>query len=173
MYTRLYGFLNKRFYEKHFGFQTRCSTVFEFAEIVKKQRFNMSTKRFCVLLDFSKVFNTVNRDLMIENVENFDVRGVLLSLFSSYFQNRQHTLFINAALSDFKVISSCVPRWSILCTLLFILNTNDFLVAKKFTTCICMRMIQLLCTLQKLWMRDTLVLTFFACKSGSLVINYI
>ena len=81
--------MNKRFNEKQFGFRARFSTVLAIAEIVgKKVRFNMSIKPFCFFHNFSKAFDTVYHDLMIEKLENYGVRGVILSWFCSYFFNR-------------------------------------------------------------------------------------
>ena len=65
IYNRLYSFTNnERFNEKQF--RTRCSTVLAFAKIVEKIQFNMSSEPFCIFLDFSKAFNFVNLDFIVE-----------------------------------------------------------------------------------------------------------
>ena len=69
---------------------------------------------------------------MIEKLEINGVRRVMLSWFRSYFLNRQQTLFINGEFSDFKVISSGVPQWSKLGSLLFFIYTNDFYNSSKY-----------------------------------------
>ena len=99
------------------------------------------------------------------------MRVVILSCCRSYFLNRQQTVFINEAFSDFKVINSAVPRRSILGRLLFIIYTNDFFIVENFLINM-FAVDTTLCTLLKLWMTDALVLTSFACKSGSLVVIY-
>ena len=103
--------MNKRFNEKKIGFRTICSSVLAIADIVERLRFNMSTERFCIFLDFSKAFDIVNHDLMIQKLGKYGVRGAILSWFRSYFLNLQQTVFINGAVSDIKVISSGVLQY--------------------------------------------------------------
>ena len=127
MHNRLYSFMNKQLNEKQFGFRARCSTTLAIAETVEKLRLNMSRKQFCIFLDFSKAFDTINHDLMIEKLERYGVRGVVLNWFRSYLLHRQQTVFINGVFSEYKVVNSGVPQGSILGPLLFIIYTNDFL----------------------------------------------
>ena len=120
--------MNKRYSENHFGLQTRCNTVLAIAELVEKQRFIMSNKKLCVFLEFNKAFDTVHDNLMIEKMENYGVREVILSWFGSYFLNQQQTVIINGAFSDSKVISSVVPKGSTSGCLFRIIYTNNFLI---------------------------------------------
>ena len=78
MSTILHSFMNKRYHKKQFGLRARSSTILAIAEIVEILGFNLSTKQFCIFFDFSKAFGTVNHDLMIEKLENYDVRGIIL-----------------------------------------------------------------------------------------------
>ena len=88
----------------------------------------MSTKRFCVFLEFSKTFDTVNYDLMIEKLEHYGVRRVILSWLLEPATDCAHQWGI----SDLKVISSGVPQVTKLGPLLFTMNMNDFFFSCKF-----------------------------------------
>ena len=125
--------MNKRYSEKHFGLQTRCNTVLAIAKLVEKQRFIMSNKNLCVFLDFNKAFDTVHDNLMIEKMENYGVREVILSWFGSYFLNQQQTVIINGAFSDSNVISSVAPKGSTSgCLVCFMYTINLFNSCKYF-----------------------------------------
>ena len=76
----------------------------------------MSIEKFCVFLEFNEKFHTFNHDLTIEKLENYGVRGIIVSWFCSDFLNRQQTVFIKGAFSGFS---------SIIGPLLFIIYTND------------------------------------------------
>ena len=42
-----------------------------------------------ILFDFSKAFDTVDNDILLNQLSHFDIRGVALLWFQSYLSNRQ------------------------------------------------------------------------------------
>ena len=75
---------------------------------------------------------TVNHKILLNKVEYYGARGVLLIWFQSYLHNRQQCVKINQSTSDSKTITCGVPQGSILKPLLFLININDiFLAAPK------------------------------------------
>ena len=66
--------MDQRFNEKQLGFQTRGSKVLAIAKLVDELQFIISTKQFCFFLDFSRAFEIVNHDLIIEKRKNYGLR---------------------------------------------------------------------------------------------------
>ena len=72
------------------GFRNRRSTVDALVNVVEnirleKEKGNNSTT---VFLDLKKAFDNVNQSLLLKKLENFGIRGQVLSWFSSYLKSR-------------------------------------------------------------------------------------
>ena len=83
-----------------------------------------------MFLDFQRVFDTVNHDILISKLNHFGVRGLFLDWFKSYFTNRQQKTLIKGILSDSLTVQYGVPQRSILGPLLFLLYISDLNNAK-------------------------------------------
>ena len=64
----------------------------------------------CIFLDFAKAFDTVNHNILLQELQYYDVRGLPYSGVS-----------IGDSLSDVEYIKCGVPQGSILGPLLFLL----------------------------------------------------
>ena len=79
-----------------------------------------------VCLDFSKAFNSVNHDLILDKLKTYysiDVR--LLKFLKNYLCDREQRVVLDGVRSPAKPVLSEVPRGSILGPILFVLFIND------------------------------------------------
>ena len=70
-------------------------------------------------LDLAKAFDTVNHDILLRKLEQYEIRRGLL-LFKSYLSDRQQKVRIQNQMSEYKYVSCGVPQGTILGPLLFI-----------------------------------------------------
>ena len=74
-----------------FGFRKNSNTsdaIIEFLDYVYSS-LDKKQSTIAVYLDFSKAFDTVNHEILINKLQHNGVRGVMLSWFKSYLSNRK------------------------------------------------------------------------------------
>ena len=77
--------------------------------------------------DISKASDSIDRNLLIQKLENAGIRGPILELMKSYLKDRIQRIFVNNTISDScKVLSVGVLQGSILASLLFLIYVDDF-----------------------------------------------
>ena len=79
-----------------------------------------------IFLDFSKAFDTIDHTILIKKLEYYGIRGVAKKWFISYLSNRRQIVTVNGVKSEENSITCGVPQRSVLGSLLFLINVNDF-----------------------------------------------
>ena len=78
-----------------------------------------------VFFDFSKAFDTINRNIFVRKLSKYGINGLSLVLLSSYLSDRTQAVRIGNILSPFKQINLGISQGSVLAPLLFVMYIND------------------------------------------------
>ena len=135
IYIQLYEYFkqNNLFYDNQYGFRTGHSTEMAALELIDRlyQAMDNGTVPFCIYLDLSKAFDTLNHDILLEKLCYYGIQNTELKLFKSYLSERQQFVDIEGTKSSTLSLSTGVPQGSILGPLLFIIYMNDMSVASS------------------------------------------
>lgn len=110
-----------------YGFRPKRST--ETALLMQKEIIldALESKQLCigVFVDFSKAFDRLNHQTLLQKLELYGIRGIASALLKSYLEHRFQCVAIGKDVSTFQRITTGVPQGSILGPLLFTLYVND------------------------------------------------
>ena len=129
MYNRLIEFINENglVYEFQFGFQKGKSTSMALVTLIDNVTEALD-KGECIIgvfLDFSKAFDTVDHDILLQKLTLYGIQDIMLKWFKDYLSNRVQYVIYNGMKSMREKIKCGVLQRSILGPLLFFMYIND------------------------------------------------
>ena len=122
-----------------YGYLADTSTQDAMLHVTEKIYENLENKlsTLAIYIDFSKCFDTLNRDILLKKLEIYGIRGIPLLLFKSYLKERYQAVKVNNSISDFKLISAGVPQGSVLGPILYLIYVNEIpKITDVFSTCL-------------------------------------
>ena len=129
LYLRILSFFNKHslITDLQFGFrkgkdisQAASNLLYFINESNRKNEISTAT-----FIDFSKAFDSIDRQMLLNKLSLYGIRGLPLQFFTSYFTNRYQLTKINNIKSDVLPNSIGVPQGSALGPLFFSIFIND------------------------------------------------
>ena len=109
------------------GFRKNNSTINSIANFTDNIYDSINEKQLSIstFVDFSKAFDTVNHEILLEKLNHLRIRNDSLFWVKSYLSNRQQRTMINNVYSDNGKIECGVPQGSTLGPLIFLVYIND------------------------------------------------
>ena len=103
MYKRLLAFLDRHkiLSDTQFGFRKDHSTSYALTKLYDKVSCAIDNREVTVgvFIDLSKGFDTVDHNMLLEKLDEYGIRGLVLNWFRSYPSNRQHYVALNSLFS--------------------------------------------------------------------------
>ena len=113
--------------DQQFGFRENYSTYMAVMNMYNGVSAAIDKKEFAIglFIDLSKAFDSLSHDILLQKLSHYGIRGLALSLFGSYLQNRYQYVAFNNVTSPLEKITYGVPQGSILGPVLFLIYVND------------------------------------------------
>jgi hypothetical protein len=118
---------NKLLSPLQYGFQRGKSCELQLLECKNKWTKSIDDKHTVdvIYIDFSKAFDKVIHQYLLEKLALYGIHGDLLKWIQSFLYNRQQQVKVNDVLSTTKRVTSGVPQGSILGPIFFLIYVND------------------------------------------------
>ena len=129
MYNRLIKHLdlNHILVDNQGGFRKNNSTINSVSKFIHEIYTSINDKEITLstFIDFSKAFDTVNHEILLQKLHLMGIKNVNFDWLSSYLTNRFQKTCVNNTSSPSANIVCGVPQGSILGPLLFLVYVND------------------------------------------------
>lgn len=118
---------NNILYDRQYGFRAGCSTSDAVLQFTDDCVTALDNKLFtiAIFLDFSKAFDTVNKDIMIRKLDRLGFRNNIGNFFDSYLSNRKMYVSVNGFDSTIRTTNIGLPQGSVSSPCLFSMYIND------------------------------------------------
>ena len=135
MYKRVYTFLtdHQQLYQSQYGFRTNHSCENAICELIGNIVKSQELKHYTIelFLDLSKVFDTLDHNILLHKLDKYGIRGKALEWFKDYLTSRKMRCKCRVEssnkleYSEYFTTNYRTPQGSCLGPLLFIIFTND------------------------------------------------
>ena len=98
--------------------------------------FNSRNDFVSIFLDYSRAFDTVDHNILLNKLDALGIRGNILDWVRSYLKDRNQYVSVNGLSSSSKTVNIGVPQGSILGPLFFLIYINDMHKCMKYLSCI-------------------------------------
>ena len=120
---------NNMFYSQQYGLRKQKSTGQAIFDVLKNlfERWNEKMYSGCIFVDFSKAFETVDHEILLNKLKLYGFGTKSLSFLKHYITTRTQVTTIGEFTSESKVVQCGTAQGSILGLLIYIIYVNDVL----------------------------------------------